>query len=100
MDTGRWTSNDKSLRAGVGVARWIAVAATTVVTMLPMGSADAELGHTQAASTEVQPAGHTERASALVAWAADRFRAAGLEIPKSAVVFSDSTQRCGGFEGR
>jgi len=48
----------------------------------------------------VTTADHTERESALVVWARDRFRAAGLAVPTSAVIFGDGLQACGGFDGR
>lgn len=35
-----------------------------------------------------------------VAWAYERFRAAGLEPPSSAIIFTPDSEQCGGFAGR
>jgi len=71
-----------------------------VVTVLPGAAAHAEPGRSRPASPITQPTRATERDAALVAWALGRFEAAGLQAPESAFVFSDSTQPCGGFDGR
>jgi hypothetical protein len=42
----------------------------------------------------------TRSEAALVAWAADRFAAAGLDTPSVTVAFTPGPENCGGFEGR
>lgn len=42
----------------------------------------------------------TQSEAALVAWARDRFVAAGLDAPAVTVAFTPGPENCGGFEGR
>src|SRR4051794_30484029 len=92
-------ASGSSVRSRFSAGRWLAAFATIVTGAMSVGSAYAETGrpHPQPAVTTAH---RTQREAGLVVWARDRFRAAGLAVPTSAVIFRDGLQACGGFDGR